>query len=74
MSNTKNTTLTVEGMTCSNCVRHVEGALRELEGVGKVTVELATGEVRVEHDPARATVDQMVAAIVEAGYETRGAA
>ncbi|RME37962.1 MAG: heavy-metal-associated domain-containing protein, partial [Thermoflexia bacterium] len=32
----------VRGMTCASCVAHVEHALRSLEGVEDVTVNLAT--------------------------------
>lgn len=71
MSNTKNTILNVEGMTCTSCIRHVEGALHELEGIGKVEVKIKDGKVVVEHDPARATPLQMIDALAEAGYEAR---
>lgn len=71
MSNTKQTILNVEGMTCSSCVRHVEGALRELEGIGKIEVKVKDGKVLVEHDPASATTDRMIEALAEAGYESR---
>ena len=71
---TKETILDVEGMTCSNCVRHVEGALRKIDGVGAVEVNLRDGKVRVEHDPEKAPVAQMIEAIVDAGYESRASA
>ena len=74
MSNKKEVVLSVEGMTCSSCVRHVESALRELEGIAAIEVRLRYGEVRVEHDPSLATIDEMVQALGEAGYESRGAA
>ncbi len=45
---TKSTSLDVEGMTCSACVRHVEEALRGLDGVAKLEVKI--GKVRVDHD------------------------
>lgn len=67
MSNPKETLLAVEGMSCSSCVRHVEGALRTLAGVEKVEVRLRSGEVRVEHDPS-ASMQEMVEALGEAGY------
>ena len=68
---TKETVLDVEGMTCSNCVRHVEGALRKIDGVAAVEVKLQEGKVRVEHDPDKAPVAQMIEAIVDEGYEAR---
>ena len=68
---TKETVLDVEGMTCSNCVRHVEGALRKIDGVGAVEVKLQEGKVRVEHDPGKASIAQMIEALDEAGYDSR---
>ena len=58
-------------MSCSSCVRHVETALRELEGIGSVDVKLKDGIVRVAHDPATATVEQMLRALEDAGYGAR---
>lgn len=66
---TKATVLEVEGMTCSACVRHVEQALRGVEGIEKLDVKI--GKVRVEHDATKATPERLIAAIVDAGYESR---
>lgn len=65
------TILSVDGMSCASCMRHVERALAGLDGVGPVEVRLEAGEVRVAHDPARAPVDRLIAALGEAGYESR---
>jgi copper chaperone len=73
MSNKKETVLKVDGMTCSSCIRHVEAALGELEGIDKVEVKLKDGTVRVEHDPSRSTIDQMIRVLGDAGYESRAA-
>lgn len=73
MSESKETVLNVEGMTCGSCVRHVEGALRGLEGIGAVEVTLREGKVRVQHDANRATLEQMVEALGAAGYASRAA-
>lgn len=70
---TTQTHLSVTGMTCGSCVRHVDRALRDLEGVTKVEVQLRTGDVRAEHD-ARTTLDAMLAAVRAAGYDVRLAA
>lgn len=67
---TKQTVLDVKGMTCSNCVRHVKGALEKLEGISSVAVKLREGEVTVEHDPQKAPVDRMIAALDEEGYDS----
>ena len=68
MSNNKETILAVEGMTCRSCIRHVTNALRELPGIAAVEVELRDGKVSVVHDAARASTDEMIAALGEAGY------
>lgn len=60
------TTLQVRGMTCGNCVRHVEHAVRGVPKVIAVKVDLKSGEVKVTH--AGADLDAIVAAIDEAGY------
>ncbi len=62
-------TLPVEGMTCASCVRTIEGALTNLSGVEKVTVNLAGGKVNVVYDPARLDVAQLMQAITDVGYE-----
>lgn len=67
---TKETILAVKGMSCGNCVRHVEKALTALAGVSAVEVTLSEGKVRVEHDASRVPVEQMIQAIDDAGYES----
>ncbi|MEJ7601064.1 MAG: heavy metal-associated domain-containing protein [Kofleriaceae bacterium] len=61
-------TLAITGMTCRNCVRHVEAALRALPGVSAVEVKLADHAASVVHDPERSPVATLVDAIVDAGY------
>lgn len=64
------TTLDVSGMSCHSCVRHVNAALRELDGVDDVDVRLRDGKVLVRHDQQEATVNHLIAALREAGYES----
>ena len=71
MSTQRDTILTVEGMTCGSCVRHVTEALKELDGVGKVDVRLRDGIVVVRHDAGEAPVDRLIDALRDAGYESR---
>jgi copper chaperone CopZ len=69
---TKQTILAVEGMTCGSCVRHVEGALRAVDGVTGVKVDLASGKAVVDHGEAP-PLETMIAAVVEEGYTARAA-
>ena len=71
MAAIQDTTLVVQGMTCPSCIRHVESALRSLEGIAAIDVNLADGKVRVRHDASRASIAKLVAALAEAGYESR---
>ncbi len=67
---TKKTSLTlfIGGMTCASCVRHVEGALKSVPGVGAVTVNLATGKAAVEYDPTQASIGDLKKVVEDVGY------
>src|SRR5437879_1570396 len=58
----------VTGMTCASCVRRIEKALNKVAGVQEASVNLATEKAKVVFDPAVASVGQMRAAVVKAGY------
>ncbi|MFI8930278.1 heavy metal translocating P-type ATPase [Streptomyces sp. NPDC053474] len=60
------TDLVVGGMTCAACVNRVEKRLGKLDGVS-ASVNLATGRAHVTH-PADTTAQELVAAVVRAGY------
>jgi len=62
------TVLKVEGMSCGHCVKAVTGALEELPGVTSAQVSLEGKTATVEHS-GEVSLDQMKAAIEEAGYE-----
>jgi copper chaperone len=68
MSTERETLLDVEGMTCGSCIRHVNAALRSVDGVVDVEVDLPKGEVRVWHGAAPGT-DLLVSAVRNAGYD-----
>jgi copper chaperone len=69
MSETRETTLHVEGMTCGHCVKHVTEALRKVDGVSEVDVRLGEKRAVVQHDLAAAPLAALIAAVEEAGYE-----
>jgi copper chaperone len=62
------TTLRITGMTCNGCVKHVDKALREVQGVRAVDVNLAEGTAKVVHEET-APVPALLAAVESAGYE-----
>ena len=59
--------LKVEGMMCKNCVAHVEKALNSLNG-GSAKADLESKLVTVDN-PENVSVDAMIAAVKEAGYD-----
>lgn len=64
---TSGLSLPIEGMTCASCVGRVEKALRKVEGVDSVSVNLATERADIK---THGTVSQqtLVKAIQTAGY------
>lgn len=58
--------LTIEGMTCSHCVRAVEGRLKKTPGVEVQDVQIGSADLR--YDPARTNVDDIAEAIADEGY------
>src|SRR3990167_932849 len=66
---TAQATLNVSGMTCASCVAHVEGALKELDGVTNAGVALALNTAKIEYIRGLVTVAQMKRAVHDAGYE-----
>jgi len=60
-------TISVQGMTCENCVRHVTQALQELPGVTGVEVALASGSATIQSDRPLERAE-LAHALDEAGY------
>ena len=65
-------TISVGGMTCAACVRRVENALKEVEGVVEVSVNLATARATVIHASHWAGLPALARAVTEHGYEFLG--
>jgi Cu+-exporting ATPase len=62
--------LKVTGMTCPHCVKSVTQALQEVDGVDKVEVSLEQADALVT---GSANVEQLIAAVKQAGYEAERA-
>ncbi len=62
--------LTVSGMTCGSCVRHVEKAIHAIEGVEKVEVDLDSGSVKVDGSSSQ-SIQAIIASLDEAGYQAQ---
>lgn len=60
-------TIFIEGMSCGHCVKAVEDALKELEGVKSVNVDLEGKKAEIEGK--NLDNSKLEKAIDEAGYE-----
>ena len=58
----------VSGMTCGSCVNRITRAVRKLDGVTKVHVDLGRETATVRREPALVSNAALAAAVVEAGY------
>ncbi len=61
----------VPGISCQHCVNAITKEVAAVPGVKAVQVTLDSKTVRVEHEE-KVTVDTLVAAINEAGYDEVG--
>ena len=59
---------TVTGMSCAACSARVEKAARALSGLREVSVNLLTGNMRVEYDENLLSAAQIEKAVRDAGY------
>ena len=73
MSELKQLTVPVLGMTCANCVATVERNARKVGAVDKADVNYASEKLTFEYDPAvttsRDVLDEMIGRIERAGYQ-----
>ena len=63
----------VEGMTCVSCVGHIEHAVRTIEGVRRVRVDLRRETATVSREPALVS-NAALAAAVRGGLRGRSGA
>lgn len=59
--------LKITGMSCGHCVKAVEQALDQVQGVQARTVQVGSAEVTF--DAQQASTDRLLAAIREEGYQ-----
>ena len=66
------TTISVGGMTCAACVRRVETALKDVEGVTDVAVNLVTAKAAVTHNAVWGGEAALQQAVSDQGYDYLG--
>lgn len=65
-------TVAVGGMTCAACVRRVENAIKEVDGVMDAAVNLASGHATIIHTAKWGGTEALREIITEQGYEFLG--
>lgn len=61
-------TLGITGMTCAACANRIEKNLSKVEGVKKVSVNLATEKAAIQYDTKQATVENLIEKVEKTGY------
>lgn len=62
-------TLNISGMACGGCVQSITKVLNSLDGVAQAEVSLERSTATVRYDPDKVGVEQLIASIIDAGYE-----
>lgn len=60
--------LPIEGMTCTSCASRITRAIRKLDGVESVRVDLRSDSAEVGFDPSRTALAIIAEAVCRAGY------
>jgi P-type Cu+ transporter len=68
MSEVKNVTLPVTGMTCANCAAAIERNVRKLPGVSVANVNLALEKLTVSYNPAELDERGIIERVERIGY------
>ena len=62
-------TIKVEGMTCGGCVKSIEKALANYDGIGRTDADLDAGTLSVEFDGKLIQRSAIESAITNAGFD-----
>lgn len=68
----ENVIIKVGGMTCAMCVQAIEDVLKKIDGISKVTVNLAGEKAYVTYNPQMTSTNEMKEAIENLGFEYLG--
>ena len=61
--------ISIEGMTCENCVRAISRSLRKVSGVKEVRVDLPSKTAFVTFDVTKADMAAICRAVIRGGYK-----
>ncbi|MGG3622144.1 heavy metal translocating P-type ATPase [Bacillus gobiensis] len=69
MSDKKETTLQIAGMTCAACAVRIEKGLKKIDGVENANVNFALEKSKVTFDPSKTNVHQFKEKVQSLGYK-----
>ncbi len=72
MSETKHVVLNVPAISCNHCKMAIEGALRDIDGVNAVSVEVSDKTVSLDYDADLVDLEELKDSIEEEGYQVVG--
>jgi Cu+-exporting ATPase len=58
----------ITGMRCASCVKAIEAALKDLEGVEDISVNLATETAHITYEPSKISIEKIIETIESIGY------
>lgn len=62
-------TLSISGMTCTNCAQTIEKVIRKIPGIYTITVNFSLKQARIDYDSEQITISSLIKTIQQAGYE-----
>ena len=62
-------TFAISGMTCGGCVKSVQNALAQIDGVNSVHVGLEQNNAVIEFDESKTNTQALAEAIEDAGFD-----
>jgi Cd2+/Zn2+-exporting ATPase len=69
VTDTRNTSLTINGLDCAECARTLEQGVRAMDGVHKAEVNFALARLKLNFDPHETNERAVVARVRELGYD-----
>lgn len=70
-NSTQRINLSLSGMHCSSCALLIENSLKKVNGVKDAHVNYAAEKASVMFEPEQATADDLIQAVVKAGYKAK---
>ncbi|OJW14317.1 mercuric transport protein MerTP [Mucilaginibacter sp. 44-25] len=61
--------LTVRGMGCADCTKHIDGVLSKVPGVVKVSTSFEKAQTSVNYDPKKTSADSLKNKVAQIGYQ-----